>query len=386
MAAVYEQLVPVLFGTDALQAMVDRIKELNRSRAFICCDKGVRQAGGAAAVETVLKGAGLEAYVYDMCMPDPTDTFIEGVFEIAAGWKADLVIGLGGGSPMDTAKSIGVLLDNGKPLSKYMAENDSPGFEVRTPVYVIPTSAGTGSECTPMCVIHEMAADRKKTVLRPATLAVLDPALTVTCPPGVTANSGMDALSHAVEAYTSVKPNPKDKILAIHAIKLIAENLPRCIDNPSDLEARTNMLFASNIAGIAFAAMSVHVGHLFAHEIGLRYHLNHGYCCGISVPETIEFVADYKGREIREIGEALGCSVAPEVSDREAAARVAEAVRTLMRRCGLKSMKECGIDREEMLTFASAAVDNGWFHIMCPGDVSYAQMKDFFAACYDHYQ
>lgn len=386
MAVVYEQLVPVLFGTDALQAMSTKAKELNKKRAFICCDKGVRQAGGADAVEAVLKNAGLETYVFDECMPDPTDTFIEGVFEKAAMWKADLVIGLGGGSPMDTAKSVGVLLDNGKPLNKYMAENDSPGFEVRTPVYVIPTSAGTGSECTPMCVIHEMASDRKKTVLRPATLAVLDPTLTVTCPPSVTVNSGMDALSHAVEAYTSVAPNPKDKILAINAIRLIAENLPRCIDNPADLEARTNMLFASNIAGIAFAAMSVHVGHLFAHEIGLRYHLNHGYCCGISVPETIEFVADYKGTEIREIGEAIGCDVSTEVSDRKAAAQVAEDVRALMRRCGLKTMKECGIDREEMLTFAAAAVHNGWFHVMCPGDVSYEQMKKFFAACYDHYQ
>lgn len=148
-----------------------------------------------------------------------------------------------------------------------MEENGNPGFKIKTPAYVVPTAAGTGSECTPMCVIHEMASNTKKVVLRAAQLAVLDPTLTLTCPPSVTCNSGMDALSHAVEAYTSVSPNPKDMILAIHAVKLVAENLPICMDHPDNIEARSKMLFAANIAGIAFAAMSVHIGHCFAHEV-----------------------------------------------------------------------------------------------------------------------
>lgn len=386
MAVIYEQLVPVLFGTDALQEMARKAKGAGKERAFLCCDKGVRQSGGADMLESILKEAGIQTYIFDSCMPDPTDAFLDKLYEKAAEWKADLVLGLGGGSSMDTAKALGVLLDNGPPLSKYMKENGATHFEVKTPVYVLPTSSGTGAECTPMCVIHEIASDCKKAILCPAALAVLDPTLTLSCPSNVTLNSGMDALSHAVEAYTSVAPNPKDKILAIHAIQLIAENLPKCIDHPDDLEARTRMLFASNIAGIAFAGMSVHVGHLFAHEVGLRYHLNHGYCCAISIPETIEFVAQYKGKEIREIGQALGCQVDPSVSDQAAAHQVAEAVRSLMHRCGLKPLKAYRIDREELLSFASAAVDNNWFHIMCPGDVSYTQMKDFFAACYDHYQ
>ena len=237
-----------------------------------------------------------------------------------------------------------------------------------------------------MCVVHEMASDSKKVVLRRAQLAVLDPTLTLTCPRSVTINSAMDALAHTVEAYTSVNPNPKDMILAINAMRLIRENLPKAIENLQDLDARGNMLFAADIAGIAFAEMSIHIGHCYAHEVGLRFELNHGHVCGLSVPETIRYVAEAKPKEIYDIAKALQVELPEGLSPREAGDRLAEGVRKWLRELGLKSLKELGVDRTELISIAKDAIDHNWFHVMCPGDVSYEQMAQYLADSYDNYQ
>lgn len=386
MAVTYTQLAPVLFGTDAVEQMAEKIAADGRKRAYITCDKGIRASGSADKVAKALNDNGVDTYIFDGCIPDAPDTFIDELASSAKEWGADILIGVGGGSSLDAAKAAGVVIDNGRPIATFMEENGNPGFEVKTPAYVIPTAAGTGSECTPMCVIHEMATDTKKVVLRTAQLAVLDPSLTISCPKSVTVNSGMDALSHAIEAYTSVNPNPKDMILAINAIKLINDNLYRCIESPDDLEARANMLLASNLAGIAFAEMSVHIGHCFSHEAGLRFHMNHGLACGLATPETIEFVAEFKPKEIREIGEAMGVAITDDASPKEAAGMVADHVRELMRKCGMNSLKTLGIRREDVVSIAKDAIDHNWFHVMCPGDVSYAQMAEYAGRIYDNYQ
>lgn len=385
MASTYGQLCPVLFGKGAIEDMAARAANEGVKNVFLVCDKGVRMAGAADKIASTLEQKGMTVNIFDECIPDAPDTFID---ELAAKGKEfgpDLILGVGGGSSMDAAKAAGVVIDNDRPIHVFMQENGNPGFTVRTPVYVIPTTAGTGSECTPMCVIHEMSTDTKKVVLRPAELAVLDPDLTMSCPPSVTVNSGMDALSHAVEAYTSVNPNPKDKLLAIQAIKLIAENLPVCIEEPGNAEARANMLFASNIAGIAFAEMSVHIGHCFAHEAGLKFHLNHGLACGLSIPETIEYVAESKPEEIKEIGSAMGITYDSNGSAEQIAAAVAAGIRDLMRKCGLKSLKELGITRDDAVAISEGAINNNWFHIMCPGDVNISQMQEYIGKIYDNY-
>lgn len=386
MAVTYEQLAPVLFGTDALTDLGKKVGTMGLKKAFICCDKGVKASGAADKVATALQDNGVESYIYDEIIPDVPDTFVDQVAKIAGDWGADLMLGVGGGSSMDTAKAAGVVMDNGKPLATFMEENGNPGFKIKTPAYVVPTAAGTGSECTPMCVIHEMASNTKKVVLRGAQLAVLDPTLTLTCPPSVTCNSGMDALSHAVEAYTSVRPNPKDMILAINAVKLIAENLPICMDHPDNIESRSKMLFAANIAGIAFAAMSVHIGHCFSHEVGLKFHLNHGLVCGIATPETIEYVAEAKTKEVHDIAEALGVKIPDGASAKETGKLTADGVRELMKRCKMKSLKDLGIDRAELISIAEDAIDHNWFHVMCPGDVTYKQMAEFMGRAFDNYQ
>lgn len=385
MAVTYQQLAPVLYGNDAVAEMAKRAAADGRKKAFICCDKGVKAAGVADKIADAFKAEGVEAYIFDECIPDAPDTFVDEMAAKMAEFGTDLIVGAGGGSSLDAAKAAGVALDNGQSVRVFMEENGNPGFVVKTPAYVVPTSAGTGSECTPMCVIHEMSSDTKKVVLRKADLAVLDPTLTVSCPASVTVNSGMDALSHAVEAYVSVVSNPKDMILAINAIKMIAENLPKAVEDPTNLEYRGNMLVASNLAGIAFAEMSVHIGHCFAHEVGIHFELNHGLCCGLATPETVRYVAESKPQEVRDIADAMGIAIPEGASNREAADAVAAGIRDFMRKLGMKSLKDVGVDREELISIAKDAIDHNWFHVMCPGDVSYEQMAQYLADAYDNY-
>ncbi|MBO7729560.1 MAG: iron-containing alcohol dehydrogenase [Lachnospiraceae bacterium] len=385
MAALYQQLCPVLFGDNAVGEMAKQIAEKGYKHVFICCDAGVRKAGIVELVENALKEEGLSYSMYDEILPDTPDTVVD---ELAAKIKetgADIILAVGGGSTMDAAKAAGVVLDNGDSIRKYMEENGNPGFVVKTPVYAIPTNAGTGSENTPMCVIHELSTDTKKVVLRPAELAVLDPKLTVSCPKSVTVYSGFDALSHAVEASTSVAPNPRDMLLALHAIRLIVNNLPIAMNEPENLEARTNLLFASNIAGIAFATMSVHIGHCFDHEAGVKFHMEHGHCCALSIPETLRIVAEDKPAEILQIADAMGVKIPEGTGAKEAADLVADRVRSLMRECGIKPLKECGVSKEDAIAIAQDALDHNWFHVMCPGDVSREKMEQYIANIYDNY-
>ena len=386
MAALYQQLCPVLFGDNAVGEMAKQIAEKGYKHVFICCDAGVRKAGIVELVENALKEEGLAYSMYDEILPDTPDTVVDELAAKIAQTGADIILAVGGGSTMDAAKAAGVVLDNGDSIRKYMEENGNPGFVVKTPVYAIPTNAGTGSENTPMCVIHELSTDTKKVVLRPAELAVLDPKLTVSCPKSVTVYSGFDALSHAVEASTSVAPNPRDMLLALHAIRLIVNNLPIAMNEPENLEARTNLLFASNIAGIAFATMSVHIGHCFDHEAGVKFHMAHGHCCALSIPETLRIVAEDKPAEILQIADAMGVAIPEGTGAKEAADLVADRVRSLMRECGIKPLKECGVSKEDAIAIAQDALDHNWFHVMCPGDVSREKMERYIANIYDNYQ
>ena len=386
MAVIYQQLCPVLFGNDAIAAMSKRAADDGRKKAFISCDKGVRATGGPDRVAAALKAEGIDSYIFDEIIPDAPDDSVNHIAELMSGYGADLILGVGGGSSLDAAKAAGVVMDMGQPINVYMEENGNPGFQIKTPCYVVPTAAGTGSEVTPMCVIHEKASDSKKVVLRKADLAVLDPTLTVSCPRSVTLNAAMDAMSHCLEAYTSVNPNPKDKILCINALRMIRENLPIALEQPENLDARGNLLVAANLAGIAFAEMSVHVGHCFAHEVGLRFEINHGVCCGWAAPETVRYTSAAKPAEMADIAKALDIELPEGVSGKEAGEVIAAGIRKMLRGYGLKTMEEMGIDREKLIGIAKDAIDHNWFHVMCPGDVSYEQMAQYLADAYDNFR
>ena len=386
MSKIYQQLCPVCFGAGAISEIGQKAREFGAKKVFCIYDQGVKTSGIAERVIGYLKAAGMNVDSFDGVIADTPDILVNEVGAQLYGQDYDLVVGIGGGSSMDTAKAASVLADYPLPIERYFASNGGNAFlNNKTKLILIPTSSGTGSEVTIMSVVHNTEKNVKDAVLHPADLAIVDPELTMSVPPSVTASSGLDAFSHALEAFTSVNCNPKDDLLALHAIGLIANNLEAAYQDGTNLSARTALSFASNIAGIAFSDASVHVGHCAAHEMGLKLHMPHGVACALATPEVIEFCADVLPEKICKIAEILGVQIPADAVPAQVGKLAADAVRTLMRRVGIKPLREQGHSREAVLDCARGAIGNNWFHIMSPKPVNTDIMRTLLEKIYDNY-
>jgi len=270
---------------------------------------------------------------------------------------ADCIVSVGGGSAIDTAKGIAIVLKEGGSLRDY------EGFQVlqrrQTPHVAIPTTAGTGSEVTYVAVIKDHEAHQKLLFgdynIIPNT-ALLDPELTIGLPPGLTAATGMDALSHAVESIHSQQNEPIADGLALHAIRLIREYLPRATGDGKDIVARGQMLIASNIAGAAFSNAQVGLGHAIAHTIGAHHGVHHGLANSIVMPHVVRFNAGEIAAAYRPVAEALGLA-ASSLSDEACADAVAEAISELAARIGLpQTLSSQGIPESALQELAEATL------------------------------
>ena len=346
MITFFNRTVPILFGPGAALRTGLKVKQLGVHKVFCVYDRGIKDAGIAGLVVDNLKAAGLQVVSYDGVKEDPPDTMINEAAEIAAREKVDAVVGVGGGSTMDTAKGVNVLLTNPAPISQYYA-GSGKAHQPGKILVLIPTTAGTGSEATNISVVSDTQSQSKKGVLGPATLAALaivDPELLLGLPPKITAATGMDAFAHAVEALTSEGMNPMSDVLAEKAVALITRNLPISVQDGSNLEARTNMMFASLIAGIAFNDTMPHWGHAIAHALGAKFHIPHGIGCAVALPVAVEYVADAVPEKIRQAGLAMGLSLREGMHPAELGSTVAQAIHDLNRRVGIPSLKEYNID------------------------------------------
>lgn len=385
MITTYRQTCPVIFGRGALGKLGKVVKEMNAERLFCVCDTGVEEAGMADRVRSILEKEKIKMYIYDGVLPDAPDRTVRDAGEKARIFSADLVLGIGGGSSLDTAKAVAVLCDNPAPVSQYYMSEGKP-FQIKIPLILVPTTAGTGSEVTVMGVIHDSIRNMKETVIRPADLAIVDPELTVTVPPAVTAATALDAMSHALEAYTSAGHTPVSDMQALEAVRLIRENLVNACKNGNDLEARTNLAFASNIAGMAFNDASVHLGHAAAHELGIRFHMPHGVACALAMPEVIRFAADFMPGRIRKIAEALGLQSDSEGTDDEIKSYVVDCLTSLMRKTGIRSMRAQGLSLDQVKACARGAVENNGFITSAPGPVTVPVMERLLEEMYLIYQ
>jgi alcohol dehydrogenase class IV len=214
----------------------------------------------------------------------------------------------------------------------------------------------------------------------------VDPELTLTVPQPVTAMTGFDALSHAVEALTTDCGNPKADILALSAVTLIVKNLEQAYQNGGDLEARTNLSLASNLAGIAFNDAFVHFGHAVAHEFGVIFHMPHGVACALTIPEVICFSSDAAPEKIKKIAEALRLTLDGTVTGPQAGEKAAQYVREMMRRLGIKSLKEQGISREAAVGCAEGAVRKNPFVNCALKPVDPTVMAELIGRIYDNYK
>jgi alcohol dehydrogenase class IV len=345
----------VLFGEHAADQVGEKTKALGCSKVLVVYDKGVKDAGIAGPVIENLEKAGLKVVHYGSVLADPPDIMVNECGEIARKEKVDGIVGVGGGSTLDTAKAVNVMLGNPGPIQNYYFRPGEPGHKPGKTLVLVPTTAGTASEITSVAVITNTATNTKGGVKGAATvasIAIVDPLLTLGLPPAITAATGMDTFAHALEAYTSANRNIMSDVLAEKSIGLVARYLPRVVRNGSDLEARTNMCFACLIAGMAFSDAAPHFGHAFGHTLGSTHHVPHGTGCAIAQPGVIEIVAEAMPEKVRRIGELMGLEVRDSLSPSGLGTVVSDGIIAFNREVGLPTLKQLNIKESDLPSLA----------------------------------
>ena len=297
----------IIFGAGSIAKIGAIAAERIGQRILVVSDAGLMKAGLVTPVMAALQAAGISASVFDDVTADPPEAIVMAAVEAGRLHNATGVIGLGGGSSLDVAKLVALLLCSGEALHAIYGVGNAKG--PRLPLMLIPTTAGTGSEVTPISIVTTGAYE-KKGVVSPVIvpdIALLDPELTSGLPPHVTAATGIDAMVHAIEAFTSASPNnnPVSRSLAKEALALLGAHILRSVSHGADLEARSGMLLGSMLAGQAFANSPVAAVHALAYPIGGVFHVPHGLSNALVLPEVIRFNADVCGREYAELAAIL---------------------------------------------------------------------------------
>lgn len=343
----YGFLMPkqIFYGESALEQAAPAMAGCG-NRALIVTDPVMVKLRNVKAVTEILEKSGISYAVFDGVTGEPTDKMVEAGREVWEREKCDFLIAVGGGSPIDTMKAVGVVAVCGGSI------NDWYGREITAKLpsmIAVPTTSGTGSEATQFTIITNTEADIKM-LLKGKTLmpdiAVDDPRFTMTAPAAVTAATGLDALCHAAEAYTSRKAQPMTDTLAVSAVKRIFRYLPVCYSKGEDKEARMQMSLAALEAGIAFNNASVTVIHGMSRPIGALFHVPHGVSNAMLLPACFEYVYTEAADRFADLGRAAGVAQG-DTGDMEAAEKFIRACRELCLFCHIPTPEEYGIEREK---------------------------------------
>jgi alcohol dehydrogenase len=346
----------VLYKAGLVGEMGHEMQRLGAARALLIVDIGVRDAGLLEQVQAGLEGAVEVVGIFDQVPANSSIQAVERGAELARASGADLLVAVGGGSPIDTAKAMRILITLGGSLLDFQGYNLLN--ERMIPLIAIPTTAGTGTEVSPFAVIRDEAQDLKLTFGSPflaPDLAILDPALTRSMPPRLTASTGMDALTHAVEAFVSTDNNPISDSLALMAIDMIATNLRDATYNGDDMDARGQMLLASCMAGMAFSNSFLGIVHAMAHAVGGKFQAHHGTANAILLPHGMRFNSVLVPNRYGRIARALGVNAGGR-NETEVIADGIDAVITLTQDCGLPTrLRDVGVTQEALPDLAEAA-------------------------------
>lgn len=381
----YEFYCPVktIAGHKALEHIPYELSALGARRPMIITDAGVRKAGLLAPVEAAFAGA--ETAIPAVFDDVPPDSSLQTVRHAAALYRqhgCDAIIAIGGGSVIDTSKAVNILVSlGGDDLLQYSGAHNLP--RPLNTLFVVPTTSGTGSEVTMVAVI----SDPEREVKIPFTsyflmpdAAVLDPRMTLTLPARITAMTGMDAMTHAVEAYTCMAANPISDAYATAAITRISGNLLTALDRPDDADARLELAQASTMAGIAFSNSMVGLVHALGHSLGAVCHLPHGLCMNLFLPYALEYNRAINGARIGELLLPLaGAEVYAATPAEQRTDRVIDTIRSLRdalhERAGLpRTLQETGsVQRDQLDAIADRALDDGAI-IFNPREADRAQL------------
>ncbi|NBI89086.1 iron-containing alcohol dehydrogenase [Lachnospiraceae bacterium] len=341
-----EFIVPgqIINGAGALDMAESSLAQLGK-KAMIVTDKVMIELGNCEKLENALKNQGIEYIIYSEITGEPTDKMVEEGLALYKAQNCDFLIALGGGSPIDAMKAIASLTLNGGSIAGYMGKEIAVEMP---PIVAIPTTAGTGSEATQFTIITDTRNNVKMLlkgkVLMPR-LAVIDPQFTMTAPPKITAATGLDALCHAIEAYTSRKSQEMSDTFALSAVKRIFRYLPKAFHNGQDEEARVQMSVAALEAGIAFNNASVTLIHGMSRPIGALFHVAHGLSNAMLMKECLSFALEGAYERFAALGQTIGAAGA-EDSSQVAGEKFLAAVIALTEELETPTLEEYGISKE----------------------------------------
>jgi len=373
----------IVFGNGSFAGLAEHLAELKMSRSLVVLDGNLAGAGFGGKVAALMEKAKIGYVLFDKAAPEPPIELADEGAKLALRKKCDGVVGIGGGSAMDLAKAIAVIAANHGKAEDYLGLNKVPGPGL--PKIMVPTTAGTGSEVTFTAVFIRKKLKKKEGMNSPylyPELALLDPELTLTLPPHPTAATGIDALCHAIESYTSINASPMSELLSLEAIRLISDNLRTAVHDGTNLEAREAMLLGSLYAGLGLANAGVTAVHSLSYPLGGKYGISHGLANTIMLPRVMAFNLPGAQEKFVDIAEIMG-EIVDDLPLREAAYLAVEAVEALIEDCGVfTTLEELEIPEADFPELAKTAMTVARPLANNPCKMTPEDMVEIYQECY----
>ena len=370
----------IVFGTGCTEQFCEDYLKMGFKRLFILTAPPIVPL--IQPMVDKLTGEGVSIEIFDRIMQEPSVTDFKNILEVARHFKADSVIGVGGGTVLDITKLVAALIDSDQQVEDLFGT----GFVKKRGCWFacMPTTAGTGSEVSPNAILLDERDKLKKGIVSPyliADVAYVDPQLTVTVPPKVTAETGMDALTHCIEAYTNKFAHPAVDMYALMGIKLIAENLLRAVKNGQDMEAREALLLGSLYGGLCLGPVNTAAVHALSYPLGGEFHLSHGLANAVLLPSVMKFNCSANLKKYAEV--ALACGAVQGANEDETAQNGVEFVTQLSKDCGIPTkLTELGIPHEAVDRMAKAAMEVQRLLKNNPRTVTEADAKAIYESLY----
>ncbi len=359
-------------GTDAILEIANEVKALGFQKALVCSDPDLIEFGVTSKLTDVLEENGLPYEIYSDIKANPTIENVQNGVRAFRASGADYIVAIGGGSSMDTAKAIGIISANPEFEDVRSLEGVAPTKHPSVPIIAVPTTAGTAAEVTINYVITDLEKRRKFVCVDPHDMpivAIVDPQMMASMPKGLTASTGMDALTHAIEGYTTKAAWEMTDMFHLKAIEIIARSLRGAVANTT--EGRKDMALGQYIAGMGFSNVGLGIAHSMAHTLGAVYDTPHGVACAMMLPLVMEYNAACTGEKYREIARAMGVKGVDEMSQDEYRRAAVDAVKQLSADVGIPSKLEAL--REEDLPFLA---ESAFADACCPGNPKDASVED----------
>jgi len=372
----------VVYGSGAVARLAELTREAGGRRVLLVTDPGIEAAGHTDRCRAGLEEDGLHVTIFDDVTRNPTTADVDRGLAVAKAAQIDFLIAVGGGSAMDCTRGINFLYTNGGRMQDYWGIGKAT--KPMLPSIAVPTTSGTGSEAQSFALIADaqthmkMACGDKKAACR---VAILDPDLTLSMPPGVTAASGIDALSHALESFVTTKRNAVSQMFSRRAWRLLAGSFPQVISRPDHRAARGSMLLGAHLAGAAIENSMLGAAHALANPLTAHFDITHGLAIGIMLPQVIR----YNGPAVSELYGRLACDIGLcAADDPQAAERLAQAVERLVRDSGSpETLSDCEVDRSQLGLLAREAAEQ-WTGRFNPRPVDAASLEELYRCAFSH--